>query len=148
MRGIRCSFGLVSFCGEVFNEINKNSSICAQCHSPNFVSENMKNTDALLKEGDKLFAQAIEIVAGLYVDGIIKPKEGQLKYVDLLTFYDVNTKIEQILYEMFMDHRMKTFQGAFHLNYDYSTWYGYAKLQKDLVEIKELAREMRAKAVK
>jgi len=39
---------------------------------------------------------------------------------------------------------MKTFQGAFHLNYDYSTWYGYAKLKKDLTEIKELAAEMRA----
>lgn len=124
------------------------TAICAQCHSPNFVSENMKNADALLKEGDKLFAQAIEIVAGLYVDGIITPKEGQLKYVDLLTFYDVNTKIEGILYEMFMDHRMKTFQGAFHLNYDYSTWYGYAKLKKDLVEIKELAQKMRATAGK
>ncbi len=124
------------------------TAICSQCHSPNFVAENMKNADALLKEGDKLFAQAIEIVSGLYVDGIIKPKKGQLKYVDLLTFYNVNTHIEEILYEMFMDHRMKTFQGAFHLNYDYSTWYGYAKLQKDLVEIKELAQEMREKAGK
>jgi hypothetical protein len=124
------------------------TTICSQCHSPNFVSENMKNADALLKDGDKLFAEAIEIVSGLYADGIIKPKEGQLKYVDLLTFYDVNTKIEEILYEMFMDHRMKTFQGAFHLNYDYSTWYGYAKLNKDLVEIKALAQEMRAKAIK
>lgn len=51
-------------------------------------------------------------------------------YPDLLTFYDTNTKIELILYEMFMDHRMKTFQGAFHMNYDYSTWYGYAKMKK------------------
>jgi hydroxylamine dehydrogenase len=50
-----------------------------------------------------------------------------------------------VLYEMFMDHRMKTFQGAFHLNYDYSMWYGYAKMKKDLVEIRELDREMRAR---
>jgi hypothetical protein len=28
------------------------------------------------------------------------------------------------------DYRMKTFQGAFHLNYDYSMWYGYAKMKK------------------
>ena len=97
----------------------------------------------MIKEADKVFAEGIEIVAGLYQDGIIKKKGDQSAYPDLLTFYDVDTKIEQVLYEMFMDHRMKTFQGAFHMNYDYSTWYGYAKMKKDLVEIKELAQEMR-----
>lgn len=39
---------------------------------------------------------------------------------------------------------MKAFQANFHMNPDYSTWYGYAKMVKDLVEIKELAKEMRA----
>ena len=117
---------------------------CGQCHTPNFVNENMKNADLMIKEADKVFAEAIEIVAGLYQDGIIKKKGYQPAYPDLLAFYDVDTKIEQVLYEMFMDHRMKTFQGAFHMNYDYSTWYGYAKMKKDLVEIKELAQKMRA----
>ncbi len=131
---------------EFDDERAKFTKVCAQCHTPNFVAENMKNADAMLKEADKLFAEAIEVVAGLYKDGIIEPKEGQANYPDLLTFYNVNTKVEEVLYEMFMDHRMKTFQGAFHLNYDYSTWYGYAKLQKDLVEIKELAQHMRAAA--
>ncbi len=121
------------------------TDICMQCHSPGFVNQNMKNADMMVKEADKLFAEAIDIVAGLYKDNIIEPKKDQAKYPDLLTFYDVNTKIEQILYEMFMDHRMKTFQGAFHLNYDYSTWYGYAKLKKDLTEIREIANEMRMK---
>jgi len=116
---------------------------CNQCHTPAFVSHNMKNADQMIKEADKLFAKAIEIVAGLYKDGIIPRKEGAPAYPDLLAFYDVNTKIEQTLYEMFMDHRMKTFQGAFHLNYDYSTWYGYAKMKKDLVDIRETAEKMR-----
>ncbi len=120
------------------------TDVCRQCHSSNFVRENMNNADSMVKEADKLFAEAIEIVAGLYQDGIIEKREDYPAYPDLLTFYDVNTKIEEILYEMFMDHRMKTFQGAFHLNYDYSTWYGYAKLKKDVVEIRELAKHMRA----
>jgi len=121
------------------------TDVCRQCHSPNFVTQNMKNADMMVKESDKLFAEAIEIVADLYKDNIIKGKKDNVQYPDLLAFYDVNTRIEQILYEMFMDHRMKTFQGAFHLNYDYSTWYGYAKMKKDLTEIKELAEEMRSK---
>ncbi len=119
------------------------TDVCKQCHSPNFVAQNFNNADMMIKEADKLFAEAIEIVAGLYQDHIIEKKEGNASYPDLLAFYDVDTKVEQILYEMFMDHRMKTFQGAFHLNYDYSTWYGYGKLKKDLTEIKELAKAMR-----
>ena len=51
--------------------------------------------------------------------------------------------MEQVLYEMFMDHRMKAFQATYHMNPDYATWYGYAKMKKDLVEIKELAQQMR-----
>ncbi|NLA74134.1 MAG: cytochrome C [Deltaproteobacteria bacterium] len=120
------------------------TDICNKCHSPSFTAENFKNADLMVKEADKLFAEAIEIVAGLYRDHIIVKKEGNASYPDLLAFYEVDTQIEQTLYEMFMDHRMKTFQGAFHLNYDYSTWYGYAKMKKDLVEIREMAKNMRA----
>ena len=80
---------------------------------------------------------------------LFRSKAGQpFAYPDLLTFYDVDTKIEQTLYEMFMDHRMKTFQGAFHMNPDYTTWYGYAKMKKDLVEIREMAADMKKKAGK
>jgi len=39
---------------------------------------------------------------------------------------------------------MKAFQGGYHMNPDYSTWYGYAKMRKDLAEIREIAAEMRA----
>ena len=73
------------------------TNICTQCHSPNFVKENMKNADLMVKEADKIFAEAIEIVAGLYKDGIIKKRKDYPAYPDLLTFYDVNTKVEQIL---------------------------------------------------
>ncbi len=118
--------------------------ICQDCHTPNFVAENFKNADAMVKEIDKVFAEAIEIIADLYRDGVIKYENRPgAEYPDLLTFYDVDTKIEEILYEMFMDHRMKAFQGTFHMNPDYATWYGYAKMKKDLVEIRELAGHMR-----
>ena len=128
------------------SERERYTTVCTSCHTPYFVEQNMKNADQMIKEADTIFAEAIEIVAGLYKDGIIPKRDDYHAYPDLLTFYDTNTKIEQILYEMFMDHRMKTFQGAFHMNYDYSTWYGYAKMKKDLTEIKALSKEMRHKA--
>ncbi|RLB06799.1 MAG: cytochrome C [Deltaproteobacteria bacterium] len=119
---------------------------CQGCHSSNFAKENLKNADLMLKAADKIFAEAIETVAALYRDGIIETKTNQatFPYPDLLNFYEVDTKIEEVLYEMFMDYRMKTFQAAFHINPDYTTWYGYARLKESLVEIKELAEKMRA----
>ncbi len=122
--------------------------VCERCHSASFAKENLKNADLMLKAADKIFAEAIEIVAGLYRDGIIEKKTNQATwpYPDLLSFYEVNTRVEEILYEMFMDYRMKTFQAAFHIMPDYTTWYGYAKLKESLVEIKELAEQMRERA--
>ena len=87
--------------------------------------------------------EAIEIIAGLRRDGFIEVAEGEGVYPQLLSFYEVDTEAEQILYDMFMDHRMQTFQGAFHINPDYTTWYGYAKMKQALSEIKELDHQMR-----
>ena len=126
----------------------KMEAVCQKCHSATFAKENLKNADQMIKASDKILSQAIDLVAGLYKDGIIKKKTNQatFPYPDLLTFYEVNTTIEQKLYEMFMDYRMKTYQAAFHIMPDYTTWYGYAKMKQTLVEMKELARNMRAAA--
>jgi len=126
------------------------TDVCRKCHTPSFVEANMKNADLMIKASDKIFAEAINIVAGLYKDGIIKKKTNQatFPYPDLLTFYEVNTHVEQLLYEMFMDFRMKTYQAAFHFMPDYTTWYGYAKMKEALVEMKKEAAQMRLNAAK
>lgn len=51
--------------------------------------------------------------------------------------------IEQVLFQMYMKHRMRTYQAFFHVNPDYAYWYGWAMMTKDLGEIRELARQMR-----
>ena len=61
----------------------------------------------MIKEAGKLMAEAIEIVAGLCKNGIIKPQAGKPAYPD------------------------------------YVTWYGYAELCKDLVEIRHGAGRYR-----
>ncbi len=116
--------------------------VCANCHSKSYARRNLKNGDEMIKEADKLMAEAIEIVADLYERGLIKPQEGKAAYPDLLAFYGAVTPIEQTLYVMFLEHRMRAFQGAFHMNPDYTTWYGLAELNKDLVEIKAEAERM------
>ena len=126
----------------------KMEAICQKCHSASFTKQNLKNADLMIKASDKIFAESINIVADLYRDGIIARTTNQatFPYPDLLTFYEVNTPIEELLYEMFMDYRMKTYQAAFHIMPDYTTWYGYAKMKKSLVEMKAMDKEMRAAA--
>jgi hydroxylamine dehydrogenase len=74
-----------------------------------------------------------------------KPKNYAHAFPDLLTFHDAPTVIEQKLFVMFLEHRMRTFQGTFHSNPDYALWYGWSEMQRDLTEIKKLASELRDK---
>ena len=76
-------------------------------------------------------------------DSLTRP-EGWGTAPDLLQFYDTMYPIEQVLWVMFLEHRMRTFQGAFHMNPDYTHWYGWAEMKRDLAEIKAEAAAMRA----
>ena len=83
----------------------------------------------------------------LYKDGVLqKSKSYAHAFPDMLTFHDAPTVIEQKLFVMCMEHRMRTFQGAFHNNPDYTLWYGWSEMQRDLTEIKERAAELRERA--
>jgi hypothetical protein len=98
----------------------------------------------MIQEADRLLAEAIEIVAGLYRDKIIaRPKVYAYPYPDLLAFHDAPTSIEQKLYLMFLEHRMRTFQGSFHTNPDYAFWYGWSKMVSDITEIRKMAADLR-----
>jgi hypothetical protein len=100
----------------------------------------------MIRDADHLMAQAIRIVAGLYQDGVLpKPTNYANAFPDLLTFHDAPTVIEQKLFVMHLEHRMRAFQGTFHANPDYALWYGWSEMQRDLTEIKTLAAELREK---
>jgi len=130
---------------EFQSQRDKMLKACNQCHSGNFAKLELEKTDGLIKQADRLMAEAIRTVAGLYKDGILpKPKNYAYAFPDLLTFHDAPTAVEQKLFVMFLEHRMRTFQGAFHNNPDYSLWYGWSEMQRDLTEIKEKAGELRA----
>jgi hypothetical protein len=125
---------------------DKMVATCNQCHSANFAKAELAKSDDTIREADHLMAEAIRVVAGLYQDGTLpKPKEYAYAFPDLLTFHDAPTVIEQKLFVMAMEHRMRAFQGAFHGNPDYALWYGWSEMRRDLTEIKALDEEMRAR---
>ena len=117
---------------------------CNQCHSANFARTELKKGDEMIREADRLMAEAIHVVAGLYKEGVLeKPATYSYAFPDLLTFHDAPRPIEQRLFVMYLKHRMRTFQGTFHANPDYALWYGWSEMRRDLSEIKEMALELR-----
>lgn len=119
-------------------ERDKMVNTCHQCHSVNFAK------GELAKGDDVLMAEAIRTVAALYKDGILpKPVNYAYPFPDLLAFHEAPTEVEQALFVMFLEHRMRTFQGTFHANPDYAIWYGWSELKQSLKKITTLAEDMR-----
>jgi hypothetical protein len=118
---------------------------CSKCHSKLFAEGEIRKGDDMIKAADHLMAEGIRTVAGLYADGILKKPEGYAAaFPDLLAFHDAPTPVEQKLFVMFLEHRMRAFQGTFHANPDYALWYGWSEMVRDLAEIREKAAELRA----
>lgn len=125
-------------------ERDKMIATCGECHSENFAKAELAKGDDMIKQADHLMAKGIRVIASLYEDGTLKkPESYAYPFPDLLTFHDAPTVIEQQLFEMFLKHRMRAFQGAFHANPDYSLWYGWSEMVRDLSEIEERAAELR-----
>lgn len=118
--------------------------VCSSCHSPSFAKAQLDAGDQIIREADAVLAEAIRIINGLYADGILQKPEGWIFAPDLLQFYEARSSVEQELYLMFMEYRMRAFQGAFHGNPDYMHWYGWAPLKESLARIKEEAEKMKS----
>ncbi len=130
------------------NEREKMIKRCKKCHSENYAREELERGDRMIQRADRLMAQAINIVADLYKDGILKkPDHYAYAYPDFLHFYRTGgSHIEQVLLKMYLKDRMRTYQGGFHVNPDYAYWYGWAAMTKDLGQITEMAEDLRFKA--
>ncbi len=125
-------------------ERNKMLDTCGGCHSGNFAKAELEKGDQMIRQVDRLLAEAITIIADLYKDGVLeKPAEYANAFPDLLTFHDSPTPIENRLFVMYLKHRMRAFQGTFHANPDYALWYGWSEMKRDITEIRAMAKELR-----
>jgi len=119
---------------------------CSSCHSRTFAEEELQKGDDMIREVDHLMAEAIRIVVRLYEDRVLEKPEGyDHPFPDLLTFHDAPTVIEQRLFVMFLEHRMRTFQGTFHANPDYALWYGLSAMKEDLADMRAMDDQLRGK---
>jgi len=128
-------------------ERDKMLETCKQCHSTTFAWAELQKGDDMIQAADRMLAEAIQIIAALYKEGILqKPASYRYAFPDILTFHDAPTPIEQKLFVMYLEHRMRTFQGTFHASPDYALWYGWSEMKRDLSEIKEMAEGLRRNA--
>jgi len=127
-------------------ERKKMIKTCRQCHSGKYARKELEKGDLIIKKADRLMAEAINVVADLYKAGVLKkPAHYSYAYPDFLHFYQTGgSHIEQVLFKMYMKHRMRTYQGVFHANPDYAYWYGWAAMVKDLDQIKQMAKCLKA----
>ncbi len=121
-------------------------NICAQCHGKSYATAQLDAGDRVVKDIDKVMAEAIREVQGLYKDNILKKPADWTFAPDLLQFYEAKSSVEQDLYVMFMEYRMRAFEGAFHMNADYMHWYGWAPMKETLQKIKDESAKLRAEA--
>jgi hypothetical protein len=118
--------------------------VCSKCHSPSFANSQLIAGDRLIKEADREMADAITTVKSLYQDGLLKKPPDWKTAPDLLQFYEAQSSIEQDLYLMFFEYRMRAFQGTFHQNTDYTQWYGWAPMTETLQRINDEAERLRS----
>lgn len=142
------SIGLVKHTEEAWKiQREKMIAVCTGCHSGRFARHELEKGDQMIREADRLMAESIREVASLYQDSVLrKPETYAFAFPDLLTFQDAPTTIETRLWLMFLKHRMRTFQGSFHQNPDYTFWYGWSEMIQDRNYIREQAELMRWRA--
>jgi len=118
-------------------------TVCRDCHSNNFAQGELAKGDQMIRQADLLMARAIDLVADLYDRGVLEQPEGYARaFPDVLAFHNAPSSIEQKLFRMFQEYRMRSFQGTFHANPDYALWYGWSRMQQTLTEMQEMARRM------
>ncbi len=123
---------------------DKMTAICAKCHGTSYAKGRLDAADRVIKNADKIMAEAIGVVRGLYEDGILQKPAGWTFAPDLLRLHEAKSVVEQDLYVMFFEYRTRAFQGAFHMNPEYIYWYGLAPMKETLQKINDEAAKLRA----
>jgi hypothetical protein len=121
------------------NERFRLTQTCQGCHGPPFVREQLDRRDGLLRESDRLCADAVREVAKLHEAGLLPPTANG-KFPDLV-LADLASPIERKLAAMFFQDRARLVATAFHMSPKFVEW--RSALARDLEEIGRMAVELR-----
>jgi hypothetical protein len=122
------------------NERYRLSSVCRECHAAPFVREQLDGRDKVLREADRLCADAVRDVAALFEAGVLPPGANG-KFPDFVAEPAAASALERKLAAMFFEDRARLLATAFHMSPRYVEW--RAAVARDREEIRRMASEAR-----
>ena len=118
----------------------KMSSICGDCHAGSFVKKNLEGADQIKADVDTMLWDPVMRIRGLWYDGLLDPMPldrapnpvfGPNLVLGGQQLYGGTSAIEQLFFNTYKYDHVNTFKGAYHINPDYSHWFGWARVNVD-----------------
>ena len=124
---------------EFFQARERLLEVCSGCHSRDFALNYLKAADRVIRESTIQLAEAVKAIAEARLEGVIPPRaeEPDNPYPFLLNFYEEPSGLDREAWLIFLEYRMRAFQGMFHVNPDYTHWYGWSEIRRALGDIHE-----------
>ena len=115
-------------------------AICADCHATVFAEKNLEGADTIKADVDTLLWDPVMRIRGLWWDGLLDPMPlnrpanpvfGQNLVLGGQQLYGGTSAIEQLFFYTYKYDHVSTFKGAYHINPDYSHWFGWSEVNQD-----------------
>ena len=135
---------------------NKMVALCGDCHARAFARRNLEGADEIKADVDTLLWDPVMRIRGLWWDGLLDPMPenrapnpnfGQALVLGGQQLYGGTSAIEQLFFYTYKYDHVNTFKGAYHINPDYSHWFGWSEVNQDLDLIKGEESKLRHLAV-
>jgi PKD repeat protein len=135
---------------------DKMVAMCGDCHARAFVRKNLEGADAIKTDVDTLLWDPVMRIRGLWWDGLLDPMPenrapnpnfGQALVLGGQQLYGGTSAIEQLFFYTYKYDHVNTFKGAYHINPDYSHWFGWSEVNQDLDLIKGEEAKLRKTAL-
>lgn len=107
-------------------------SVCANCHSQNFIDKQFKDSEDVIQLTNQNVQAGAKLIAALKAEGLISPQP-------------FDSSIDYKMFELWHHEGRRARFGAVMGGPDYVQWHGIYEQNKDLVELKEMAADLRSR---
>jgi hypothetical protein len=123
---------------------------CDACHMRRLSQHALEDADRIKLHADRLVAEAVGIVEGLYRDGLLDPMpEERIAHPTAghafapAGAFENQSEPERVFFFLVQFAHSITFKSAYHQSPDYLQWHGIASLKSRLDELRALERQIR-----
>jgi hydroxylamine dehydrogenase len=126
-------------------------AVCDDCHAANWAAHNLELADQIKQDVDELLWDPVMRIRGLWYDGLLDPmpenrppnpvyavagpnfiNRGYVLVLGGQQLYSDTSAIEQWFFYTYKYDHVNTFKGAYHINPDYSHWFGWSEVNQDM----------------